>query len=139
MGRKRNGRAMSIPAGVGAGASISIAVTLIGAMVLAWMLGSERVGEQMVGYGCMVIQFMAAASGAATAWGCIRHNRLVVIGLAIGIYYLLLLLLALSFGNGFEGMGITALMVLLGGGTVQIPALFGAGSGAHRHKRMVFR
>ncbi len=139
MVKKRNGRAMSMPAGVGVGVGLCVIVSIIGGVVLAWLVASERVGEMAIGYGCMVIQLLSAALGSVTAWRCIRHNKLAVSGLTVGGYYLLLLIMALSFGNGFSGMGVTALMVLLGGGIVQIPALFGNRSGAYRHKIKAFR
>ncbi len=139
MAKKRNGRVMSMPAGIGLGVGTSGIVTLIGAMVLAWLISTERAGEDAVGWGCMVIQLLASAVGCITAWRVIRHKRLMVTGLTAVSYYLALLIMSLAFGAGFTGMGTTAAMVVLGGGITQFPVLFGGGSGAHKHKKVAFR
>lgn len=137
--RKRNGRVMSIPAGVGFGVCVSYLVTLAGAAMVAWLVLSERIGEENIGWGSMIVLLLASAIGTVTAWRSIRHKRWMVTGLAAAGYYIALLVTALAFGGGFTGMGTTAVTVALGGGIVQIPALFGGGSGAHRHKIKAFR
>lgn len=136
MSRKRRptGRSMSIPAGIAAGIGIALAITVLGAMVLAWLVVTERLGEDAIGWGCMVILPLASAAGSVAAWRLIRHQRLTVSMITCGGYYLALLAIALLFGGGYEGLGVTALLVLLGGGIGLIPALFGGGSGARRHK-----
>ncbi len=137
--RKGSGRAMSMPMGIGLGVGISITVTVLSAVILAWLVSTERVGEEAVGYGCMFIQVLAASTGAIAAWRAIRHKRLMVTGLTVTGYYLVLLLMAMAFGAGFTGMGTTAVTVALGGGITQISALFGSGSGVRRHKIKAFR
>ncbi len=137
--RKASGKVMSMPAGIGLGIGICGLVTLVGAVILAWLVSTERVGEQNVGWGCMAIQSAAALAGSLSAWTAIRHKRLMVTGLTAAGYYGLLLVMALAFGGGLTGMGMTAAMVALGGGIWQIPVLFGGGSGARRHKRMAYR
>ncbi len=137
--RKGSGRAMSMPAGIGLGIGISCTATLIGAMILAWLISTERVGEPSVGWGCMIIQTAAALLGAITAARAIRHKRLMVTVITAAGYYLLLLVMALAFGGGMTGMGTTAAMVALGGGIAQFPVLFGGSSGAHKRKKVTFR
>ena len=137
--RKNTGRAMSLPAGIALGIGISLAVSILGAMVLAWLIVSERAGESAIGYGCVVIIPMASLVGCICAWKFIRHQRLMITGITAAGFYLALLALALLFGGKFEGMGVAAILVLLGGGIALIPALLGNKSGARRHKIPVYR
>lgn len=137
--RKRNGRVMSMPSGIGTGVGISYLITLVGAALAAWLVLTERIGEEHIGWGSMIILISASAIGTAAAWRCIRHKRWMVVGLTAAGYYVSLLCTALAFGAGFTGMGTTAALVALGGGIAQIPALFGGGSGARRHKIKAFR
>lgn len=137
--RGRNGRAMSMPGGIGTGVGIAAVVSFVGSAVLAWLVTSERVGEDNVGWGCMIIQMLASALGCLAAWRMIRHRRLLVTGITVLAYYLLLLCIGLVFGGSFEGMGTTAAMVSAGGGIAFIPALVSGGSGVRRHKISVSR
>ncbi len=139
MKRKASGRSMSASAGVGLGIGVSAAVTLVGAMALAWLVNREQIPQGQVGWGCMLIHILAAASGCTAAWRSIRHNRLPVTTMTVTGYYLLLLMMAMAFGGGFTGMGTTAATVSCGGALTLIPVLFGGSSGARRHKRMAFR
>lgn len=112
---KYTGRAFSLPAGIGIGTAVSLTGMLIGAMILAWLIVSERVGENGIGWGSMVILPLSSAAGAWTAWHLIQHRRLMVCSIQCAAYYLCLLLMALPFGGQYEGMGVTALLVVLGG------------------------
>lgn len=136
---KGSGRAMSMPAGIGMGVGISYGIMLLSAAVLAWLILTQRVGEEVIGWGSMLILAISAALGSLTAWTRIRHRRLFVTAVTAAGYYAVLLVTALAFGGGFSGMGATAGMVVLGGGIAQIPALFGGGSGVRRHKMKAFR
>lgn len=137
--RKRNGRVLSMPAGVALGVGTGYFVTLLGAGILAWLMVTQRVGEERIGIGSGVILMVSAVLGSTVAWRGVRHRRLPVTGLTCLGYYLALLVTALAFGGGFTGMGTTAVLVLLGGGITQIPALFGGGSGARRRRMRAFR
>lgn len=130
---KRTGRSMSIPAGIGIGLGTALAVMVVGAMILAWLIASERAGEDAIGWGGMVILPVASVLGNLCAWGMIRHRRLMITGITTAGLYVLLLLLALPFGGQYEGLGTTALLVALGGGISLIPAALGSGSGARGH------
>lgn len=132
--KKVTGTAASMPAGIGLGVGISIGITVLGAAILAWLVTTERMRESAIGYGVMVILVLAAAAGALTACGAIKHRKLMVCGISAVGYYLALLLFALAFGGQFQGMGVTALMVLLGGGIAAILSLVEKGSGVRRHK-----
>lgn len=133
------GRAKSMPAGIGIGVLVSLVVTVMGAAIVAWMIVSERIGENGIGWGCMVILPVASAAGAEVAWRLIRHRRLMVCGIQCGAFYLLLLAMALPFGGVYEGMVLTALLVAIGGGISLIPGLIWSGNGGQHYRKTVFR
>lgn len=135
----KSGKAMSMPAGIAMGIGICILITLFGAVALTWMVSSERLAEDAVGYGCMVILPVAAAGGCMSAGGAVKHRKLMVCGICAAGYYFVLLMTALLFGGQFEGIGVTALMILAGGGISLIPSAAGTRSGAHRRKIKGYR
>lgn len=130
---------MSMPAGIAVGICVSLAIMLGGAMILAWLVTSERMAQSSIGYGVMLIHVLAAAVGALIASGTIKRRRLMVCGITTAGYYLALLMIALLFGGQFQGMGVTALTVLAGGGIAVILGLVGKGSGVRRHKIPTYR
>ncbi len=135
----RNGRVMAMPAGVGWGIGGAAVLLLTAACSYAWMIGNGKASINSVGYVCMAIQFCAAMAGSLLAWRLVRHNRLAVTGAVCGGLYALLLVLALAFGGGFQGMGTTAIMIGLGGVIWQIPWLFGGSSGGRKGRKRAFR
>ena len=138
-GFKRMGRSNSLPMAIVFGLLAVVVFMICGAMLLALLIVTERVGEDAIGWGCMVILPLSSALGSLCAWLLLKRQRLMVTGITAGGFYILLLILALPFGGLYDGMGITALLVALGGGIALIPALLGSGSGVHGHKnrRMV--
>lgn len=113
--KKASGRAISIPAGVGAGIIVSMIATLLGAVVAAWLLNDQRIETQQIGYVSMVTLLVSSALGAWIASGLVKHRYLVVCLAAGGGYYAALLgITALFFGGQYQGMGVTLLLVLAG-------------------------
>lgn len=113
--KKVSGTAMGIPAGLGIGAISSLIITVAGAALTAWLIASESIGEETIGYAAMVILMIASAVGAMVSIRLIKRLRLQVCLMSGGCYYLTLLALtALLFGGQYQGMGITAVMVLIG-------------------------
>ena len=91
---------------------------------LAALIGGERIPEESVGYGVMVILTLSSFSGAMAAAGRIRRRRLLICLLSAGIYYgILLAMTALFFGGQYSGAGVTALMVLCGAGLAILTGL----------------
>ena len=116
--RKANGRAMSLPAGVGIGTAAALGWTLAAAAILAKLMDLERLPEDAVGYGAMVILLVAGFLGAVTAFAKVKGKRLQVSLITAAAYYLSLLsMTALFFGGQYAGMGVTALVILGGSGT----------------------
>ncbi len=130
----------SMPAAIGMGLFASLAVTLIGAGVLAWLMATERVGDGSMGIGCGVILAVASAAGALLASSMAGTQRLVVSAITAACYYALLLgMTALLFGGEYKGMGTTALWIL-GGGILSICPAFLPKKGSRRPmKRTRFR
>lgn len=137
---KTTGRALSMGAGIALGLGAAMAITVVGAALVAWLAITERMGESGIGYGAMVILVLSAAIGGFIACGTIRRRKLMVCCIcAVGYYLLLLSMTALLFGGQYDGMGTTALMVMLGGGIALIPVVTGKGNGARRHKIKGYR
>ena len=111
--KKVSGTAMSIPAGLGIGLLVSLVITVAGAAITAWLIASEKIGEGSTGYGVMVILALGAGLGALSAVYLIKRLRLQVCMLTGVCYYLsLLAMTALFFGGQYQGMGISAIVIL---------------------------
>lgn len=137
--KRRSGRAMSIPAGVGIGVASSLIISLVAIMVLAWLIVTEKAGQGILGYAVMGIEAIASMVGCFVSVACIKHKNLMVsIFTCIG-FYLILMVSGMAFGGIHEGMIVTGIMIILGGAISQIPALIGTGSGGRKHKTPTYR
>lgn len=113
--QKVTGTASGIPAGLALGTLAGLGITLLGAALTAWLILRGRIPEDWAGYCAMVILLASSAAGAAVAIGRTKRLR-AQMGLATGALYYgcLLAMTALFFGGRYQGMGVTALMVLCG-------------------------
>ena len=83
------------------------------------------------------ISLAVTLAGAAVAVGKIKRRRVYVCLLSGGIYYgILLAMTALFFGGQYQGMGVTALLVLAGSGLVALLGLRGE-KGAKPRRRKI--
>lgn len=113
--RRIKGTATAIPTGLAIGGLISLIVTLAGAAATAYLVLNQRIGENGIGYASMIILFLGAVMGAWGAFSSIKKQRLQVCLLSAAVYYLLLLAItALFFGGQYQGMGVTAIVILIG-------------------------
>ncbi len=113
--KKVTGTAMGIPGGLGLGILVCLLITLMGAALTAWLVTSERIGEGTTGYAAMVILALSSAVGSLVAVHFVKRLRLQVCMLTGGLYYLTLLAMtALLFGGQYQGMGISAIIILAG-------------------------
>ena len=113
--RKPTGRAVSIPAGLTIGCSVSLAITLLGTAFLAKLIDGEHLRAEQLGYGIMLLLIAAAWTGSGTAWRKIRRRKVLVCIAAGAAYFAVLLLItALFFGGQYQGTGESGLMVLCG-------------------------
>ena len=134
---KLTAKSMTIPAGLALGVGTALAVTGIGAGLGAWAVLRGMIPEGTLGYLVMTILLLSAAAGAAVAAGTIQRLRGQMC-LAVGGGYLLSLLAitAAFFGGQYQGIGVTALMVLCG--TVLVILLAPGGknrAGCRRRKK----
>ena len=132
--RRVTGKASTIPGGVAIGSVISMGLTAVLSGIVAKLADQGILPEQGIGYSALVILMLSSATGSFVAARMIKRQRLLVCLLAGAVYYLLLLgLTALFFGGQYTGMGVTALAVLAGSGTV---CLLGMGQGRGRKHRI---
>lgn len=138
--RKVKGKALSMPVGLVLGLGVSLVVTLVGSGVITYLVLGEKMGENVIGYGAMVTVLLSAALGALTAVGRIKRRRLLTCLACGGCYFgALLSMTALFFGGQYQGMGVTALLVLGGAGSVALLSLKGEGQGRGRKKKYRIR
>lgn len=109
------GKATSMPVGFFLGGVASLAVTIVTSGILAWLVISQKLPENQIGYGVMVLLALASFSGAKVSYRKIKRQRLVVSMVAGAIYFgILLSMTALFFGGQYNAVGESALMVLCG-------------------------
>ena len=136
--RKVTGTAKSMPGGLALGWGISLAVTLLGAMLFAALISREMIRAEAIGYCSMGILLVASMLGAAVAIGAVKRRRAYVCGLSGLIYYGTLLgMTALFFGGQYQGMGVTALLVAAGCGAVLLMGLRGEKRSNTRRRKNV--
>lgn len=133
--RKATGKAISIPLGLGIGLIVCMAITLITSAISANLILNERIGEGAMGYCAMVTLLLSSAAGAWLAAVLIKHRWMIVCMGVGGIYFLTLLgITALFFGGQYQGIGVTALMILGGSGSVGLLGLKHA-NGRKKHRK----
>lgn len=129
-----------MPLGVGMGVIFSVLLTIVGSAVVALLISREALPENGIGYCSIVILILSASISSAVSYGFIKHRRLVVCLLHGFSYYLVLLgCTALFFGGQYQGMGVTALVVLAGCGTVGLLGLKGEKATAIKMKKITSR
>ena len=111
--KKVSGTAMSMPAGLGIGLLVALVITVAGAAITAWLIASEKIGESSCGYAVMLILGLGVGLGALSAVYFTKRQRLLVCMLTGVCYYLsLLAMTALFFGGQYQGMGVSAIVIL---------------------------
>ena len=117
--RKVTGTALTMPMGICLGCGISMILTILGAGLVAKLISIEMIPETSIGYGAMMIILVASICGALIAVHKVKKRMLQVSG-AVGMAYFasLLAITAIFFGGQYQGMGVTALLILSGCGVV---------------------
>ena len=117
--QKVTGKAVSIPAGIAIGCAASLLITVLGSVLVAKLISYEVLLDTAIGYGAMMIVLLASALGAAVSAAKTKRLRLQVCLMSGAAYYgMLLAITALFFGGQYQGMGVTALLVVGGTGMV---------------------
>lgn len=111
--KKPTGRAASMPKGLFLGATVSLLITILSAVVIAKLVNSEYLSETKIGYGVMIAIMVASYSGAILAAFRVKRRILLVCLLSGILYYLILLsMTALFFGGQYEAVGVTGILVM---------------------------
>lgn len=138
MGKQANvkGKAASMPVGIAIGLGVGILITLIGAVLLAFALAGESMTVEAMGYGIMLVLFVATFLSSMVAMWCIKHRKMQVSLITAGVYLLTLLATnALFFGGQYEGVGATVLVVAIAG---TVAAFIGSSGGKPlKHRRKI--
>ena len=105
----------SIAAALGLSALSGVIATIILAAILAFLMNSEKISENAIGYAGMGILMAASFIGSATAEMKYNGNRLLIAASSGGIYFLILIgVTALFFEGNYHGVLVNALMILCG-------------------------
>lgn len=113
--RKPTGIASSVPAGLAQGWMVFLAMILAGSAGVAALVSMEKMAENHLGYGIMVVLLLASWLGAVVSRKKIKRQNLPVclasggIGLAS-----LLLITGLFFGGQYTAVGETSLLICCG-------------------------
>lgn len=122
--QKVTGRASSMPVGLLLGAVSSLTISVGGAAICGALISKEVFPESAIGYCAMLLILLSAVVGPALAVGRIKRRRLFVCVMSGVIYYgVLLSITALFFGGQYQGMGVTALLVMAGSTLVVMTGL----------------
>lgn len=137
---KATGKAMPMAAGLALGVGTSMLISLSAAALCAYLIVSEKISVEAIGYCAMLTLALASAAGSWLAASMIKHRWLPVCLGVGGIYYGLLASITILFFNGqFQGMFVTALMVLAGSGCVALLSLRDPKKGHKKMKKIHFR
>jgi len=103
--------------------------------MLTFALEGETLSVEAMGYGIMVVLFMAGFLSAMVAMWRIKHRKLQVSLITAGAYLLTLLAMnALFFGGQYEGVGATVIVVAIAGTAAGFIGSGGAKTAIHRPK-----
>ena len=139
MAKKGNvkAKALAMPAGIGIGLGAGLVITIVGAVLLAFALARETMSVETMGYGIMVVLFIATFLSSMVAMWCIKHRKMQVSLITAGAYLLSLLAMnALFFDGQYQGVGATVIVVAIAGVTA---AFIGSGGGKTAKHKAKFR
>ena len=113
-----------IPVGIGIAMLYAMVVMLAGALVLTWLLSTERIQEGAISYGGMITLILSAGAASSVAIYHVRQNVLPVsVGTSFSFIIALLGINALFFDGNYEGIGATTLVILGTGIAVAMVAI----------------
>lgn len=109
------GRALSMPKGLALGAAVSLCISMVGIILLSFLIEKERFQLENIGYAILAMLLISSYAGSATAISKIKHRLALVCISSCGIYFAILILIsALFFGGQYEAVGVTGCIVLAG-------------------------
>ncbi len=114
------------------GAAVSIVLMIVSNASIAWLTVSERMPQEMLGHGVLLILMLSAGAGALTSIKIAKCKQLLVSVLSGTIYCACLLIVTVfCFGGEFDGVVVTISVILAGAICV---ALLSAGIGQKAQK-----
>lgn len=138
--KKVTGKSKPMAVGLAVGCVFALILTLLGAALSANLVLSGKLQVQSIGYAAVVILLLASSMGSWISAIMIKRRWLVVCLGTGGSYYLMLLAItALFFGGQYQGMGVTAMLVLGGCGAVGLLGLKGERGAGKKTKKYRFR
>lgn len=118
---KRGKMQWSAAGAVTLGLGVGFALLLIGSAVLAWLIISQKLDIQTMGFGAGLIMVLASAAGAWSAAAAAGTKRLQIIGIFAAVFFALLLsVTALLFGGQYSGIAVYGICILGGAGGVAL-------------------
>ncbi len=121
-----------LPSAIIVGMAVSILLTLSLSAILAILIAGGKMSPETMGYGVLGILMSSSILGAAVACAKTPGKRMIVSSSSAAGYLLLLLCTtALFFGGEYQGVGVTALVVMAGG---LINALLPAGKAKRKNR-----
>lgn len=125
-GRRRSSNRTSwpLPTGVLFGVVISLAVTIIEAVLCAWLMNGEKITQETFGILTPWLLALAGWIGAMCGFRKVGRQRLVVCMVStLGFWLVLLAIPALIFDGAYQRVGMCAACILLGGLAAALPAM----------------
>lgn len=115
------------------GGTVSIILTLLLTSVFAWMIVSERLEENLTGYGNVAVILLSSVAGSVTGIKISGAKPMITAAIVYVVYMVTMLLLtAVAFDAKYEGIGVT--MTLTAAGSVT-PALLMLGKSSTGKRR----
>ncbi len=112
---KRNGKVMSVPAGLAVSGAISMGITLGLTLWIAHLLDTEGITWIQAGYWILAMLFVSAFLGAKGAIAALKRQRFLVSIMSGGLYWgCLLCTTALFFGGNYDAVPETAGVIIAG-------------------------
>jgi putative membrane protein (TIGR04086 family) len=138
--KKVTGKATSMAAGLLTSLGLSMGITISGAALTAMLILQDNLPPEAMGYASVLILLIASTVGAWIASAMIKRRTLLVCAGVGGSYYLTLLAItSLFFGGQFQGMLVTAGVVLGGCGAVALLRLGRENKSRNKAKKYRFR
>ncbi len=132
---KNQNTAVSWAIGLGSGLAVGTAITIIGCILMTFLISGEKMSQDAVVYSAPVTWFTAAVCASAVSMLRVKQMKLPVSLAAGAVYWLSLLAMnGLFFDGQYTSVAMSALVVMGGSGAV---ALLTLRTGGVRMRRRV--
>lgn len=114
MARNQKGKinASGLPKSIIIGGITSICCTIMGTCIGAWLLASEKIGENSDNYLALSILLLSSVAGSLISMR-MAQDKHTIVGISVGLVYFLALLgiAAVFFRGSYNGVGESALVI----------------------------